>query len=99
SVRLHDFERADQGEIGEVLVVNRVELIEFNQPKQVRKFKCQDAVGLQQDLQAFHEVVEVGHLCQDVVSDNEVGSAAFATLAAGSIPSTGTPKRTKYCSR
>src|ERR1039458_2181257 len=76
-MRLHDLDRADQGEIGEVLVVNRVELIEFNQTKQVRKLKCEDAFRLQQYLQAFHKVVEVGHLRQDVVAENEVGSAAF----------------------
>ena len=76
-VRLHDLDGADQGKIREVLVVNGVELIEFNQTKQVREFECEDAVRLQQDLEAFHKVVEVGHLCQDVVADNEVGGAAF----------------------
>src|ERR1035438_3987974 len=80
-MRLHDLDRADQGEIGEVLVVNRVELIEFNQTKQVRKLKCEDAFRLQQYLQAFHKVVEVGHLRQDVVAENEVsGTAIFHEL-------------------
>src|SRR5208282_2166644 len=60
-----------------MLVVNRIELIEFNQAKQVRKFKREDPFWLQQDLQAFHKVVEVGHLREDVVADNEVGGAAF----------------------
>src|ERR1700722_773498 len=73
-VRLHDLNRADQGEIGEVLVVDRVELIVFNQTKQVRKLERQNAFRLQQDLQPFHKVVEVRHLRQDVVAENEVGA-------------------------
>jgi hypothetical protein len=76
-------------------------------------------------LQAADEVVDVGHLGEHVVRDDQVGlpvarrrglgrgraeelddsvgtprsSAAFATLAAGSIPSTGMPFSTKYWRR
>src|SRR5271170_318300 len=48
-MRLHDLDRVYQGEIGEVLMVDCVELIEFDQTKQMREFKREDAFRLQQD--------------------------------------------------
>src|SRR5215470_5034034 len=42
----------------------------------MRKFKRQHAMRLQHQLQAFDEIVEVGHLRQDVVSKNQVGGAS-----------------------
>ena len=105
-------------------MVDRIELIEFDQPKQVRKLKRENAVWLQQNLEAFHKIVQVGHLRQNIVAGDKVGVAAFggkvlshfmpkkrtsvgtpfftaasATFAAGSMPRTGMPMRTKYCSR
>ena len=84
-----------------------------------------DALRRQQMRHAGDEVVEVGHLRQHVVADDEIGVPAFgdqlrrqartpknstsvgmpfsiatlATLAAGSMPSTGTPSGRKCCSR
>ena len=58
-------------------MVDGVEFIEFNQAKQMREFKCKNAVGLQHDFEAFDKVVKVGNLSEDVVADNQVGGATF----------------------
>src|SRR5580698_1080845 len=75
SVRFQDLDRADEGKVGEMLVVDCVEFVVLNQAEQMRKFKGYDAFRLEQNLQAFHEIVEVRHLRENVISDNKVGSA------------------------
>ena len=44
----------------------------------MRELQRHDAFGLEQDLDAGDEVVEVGNLRQDVVADDQVGLAALA---------------------
>src|SRR5207245_1978193 len=66
-----------QREIREVLVVDRVELIAFDQPRQMRKLEGDRSVPGEHQADATHEIVEVGYLCQDVVADDQVGAAAL----------------------
>ena len=105
-------------------MVDGVELVLRDQALQMRELERDDTLRLEQALHAGDEVVEVGHLRQHVVADDEVGllalggeplgkrraeeldqrrhaalRAASATLAAGSMPSTGTPSGRKCCSR
>ena len=52
-----------------MLVINCVELIALNQPRQVGKLHRDDTAGGKQDLQAGDEVVEVGYLGEHVIAD------------------------------
>ena len=63
----------EQREIREVLVVDRVELVLGDQPKQVRHLDRDDPLGLQEDLQALDEVEQPGHVREHVVARDEVG--------------------------
>src|SRR5260221_7617235 len=54
---LENPDRGNQREVRKMLVINGVELIAFDQSKQVRKFQSEDSLRLQQELQAFHEIV------------------------------------------
>ena len=101
-------------------MVDGVELVLRDQPLEVRELERDHALRLEQARHAADEVVEVGHLREDVVGDDQVGRAGprptmplgaaprrrtrrgsarpsaarpRATLAAGSMPSTGTPQR------
>ena len=73
-----DAARGGEREVREVLVVDGVELVLFDEAREVRELHRDDAVGLQQLLDPGHEVVEVGHLGQHVVADHEVGADAVA---------------------
>ena len=75
-------------EVREVLVVDRVELVLRHQPLEVRKLQRDHAFRLQQERHAGDEVVEVGHLGQDVVADDQIGALPSATSASASA----TPK-------
>ena len=55
-------------EVGEVLVIDRVPLVVLDQAHQVGELHRDHAPGLQQDLHAGHEVVEVGDVREHVVA-------------------------------
>ena len=59
-----------------MLVVNRVELIFRDELEQVRKLERDDAAGLQRDLQAADEIVDVGDVGHDVIAKQQVGGLA-----------------------
>ena len=60
--------------VGEVLVVNRVELVAVDQAQQVRKLDGTMPPGAEQAFQSRHEIVEVGHVGEHVVGDDQVGT-------------------------
>ena len=74
--RGHALDR-DQREVGEVLVIDGVELVLVDQRLEMRELERDDALRRQQMRHAGDEVVEVGHLRQHVVADDEVGGLAF----------------------
>ncbi len=72
-------DRADrvQREVREVLVVDRVVLEVLEQGGEVGEFERRRPVGGEKRSDAAGEVVDVGHLREDVVAKHEVGSAAL----------------------
>ena len=67
----------DQREVGEVLVVDRVELVLRHQPLEMRELQRDHALRREQPGHAGDEVVEVGDLRQDVVADDQIRPPAF----------------------
>ena len=73
-------------EVGEVLVVDRVELLLGHQTHEVRELDGDDPARLEQKLDAGHEVVDVWHLGQYVAAQHQVGLLAGGDQLAGSPP-------------
>ncbi len=71
----HEADR-QQREIREMLVIDGVELVLLDQVGEMRKLQRNDAFGLQQQLQATNKVIEIRHLRQNIVTDQEVGLAS-----------------------
>src|SRR6267142_648070 len=67
-----------QREIGEMLVIDGVEFIMFDQARQVRKLQRENSVGFQQQLEAFDEIIDVRYLRQHIVADNQVRRFSLA---------------------
>src|ERR1700722_947778 len=64
-------------EIAEMLVVNGVELALLDQVDNVRRFNHCDAGGLQQGGDAVDEAVEVGHVSEHIVGQEDVSLLAL----------------------
>ena len=54
-------------------MIDRVELAVFDQLYQMRKFKGRDPVRLEQVGETRHEVVDIGHMSQDIVGNGQIG--------------------------
>jgi hypothetical protein len=54
-------------------VIDRVELVSLHQSHQMRKLHRDNAAGLERDLHAGNEIVQIRHLGQYVVSDQQIG--------------------------
>src|ERR1700741_1347646 len=72
----HHVDRGER-EIGEMLMIDRVELVFVDEPLDVREFKGDHPLRLEQERHACHEVVEVWNLCENIVADDEIGLLAF----------------------
>jgi len=66
----------EQREVREMLVVDRVELDLRHEVEQVGEFDAQGACRLEGHREPGHEVVEVGHVGQNVVGDDEIRTPA-----------------------
>src|SRR5712671_4558350 len=64
--------RCVQREIREVFMVHLVELISVNRSQQVRELDCDDSRGRQQNLETTDEVVQVRHLGENVIAEDQV---------------------------
>ena len=73
AVRGEHATHGEQREVAEVLVVDRVELALLDQTQQVRELDGDHAGGLEQDLHPGNEVVEIRHVSQDVVGEQQIG--------------------------
>src|SRR6185503_7556056 len=62
-----------KGQVGKMLVVNRVELIFVHEPHQMRELHGNHSRALQQHLQACDKVVDVGYMCEDIISEQQIG--------------------------
>src|ERR1700750_2679853 len=72
-----------RGEIAEVLVINGVELVVLEQRLEAREFKCDDPVALYQPGGAADEIVEVGHMGENVVAKDDIRLAFFSDNLVG----------------
>ena len=72
-----------QREVGVMLVVDGVEFAALNQVKQVGEFEGGHAGWLEQDAEAFDEVVDVGHVSQHVVGRHQIGGVVGCQGASG----------------
>ena len=85
AVASEDRRHREEREVREVLVVDGVELVVLHQLEQVRELHGDDAVGGEQHRHSRDEVVEIGHVGQHVVAEEEVGADALATRLAGQL--------------
>src|SRR4026207_889905 len=69
-----------------MLVVDRVELVAFHQPIQMRKLHGDDASRLEQDLHPGDKIVECGHVRQYVVTEQQIRLAGLARDLACRLP-------------
>ena len=74
-----------QPQVGEMLVVDGVELRLLHQLQQVRELQCQCAVRRQHLAQPGHEVVDVRHVGQYVVAQHQIAAAALCHEAAREV--------------
>ena len=58
-------------------MIDRVVLVLLHQSHEVGKFERRDTPRLKHDRDATHEVVEVRHLRQHIVTDHQIGSLAI----------------------
>src|SRR5690606_29913327 len=79
TVATEDVLTRPEREVGEVLVVNRVELVLLNEPHQVGELERDDAIRGQDLRDAAYERMEVGDLRQHVVGGDQVGLHALGT--------------------
>src|ERR1700733_10276518 len=77
AVCFHDAHGREHRKIREVLVVDRVKFVVFDQSQQVGKLQGQNPLRFQQDFKPFDKIIEVRDLRQYVVSANQVGRAAL----------------------
>src|SRR5947199_10556096 len=67
TVRRKHLTRSQEGEVGEVLVIDRVELVALDQTQEVRDLDRGHTVGRQDDPKTADEVVEIRDMGHDVV--------------------------------
>ena len=78
TVRRQDPTDREQREVGEVLVVDRVELVLRDEAHEVGELHRDHAPRREQVFHPGDEVVEVGHLGQHVVTDQQVRPAPLS---------------------
>src|SRR6266478_5326243 len=72
SMRCEDLLRRHKRKVGKMFVINRVELVFFHQPLQVRKLHGDHTRRLQQDFHPRHEVVQVRHLRENIIPEQQI---------------------------
>src|SRR6185436_4801316 len=80
-------------QVGEVFVVDGVELVSLDEPQQMGKFHRDDAAIAQEDLHPTHEIIDVRNMGEDVVSDEQVRPASLPDQMRGGF----TPKKSHVC--
>ena len=68
-----------------MFVVNRVELALLHELKQMRKLHRYQATRLQKQLETFDKIVQVWHMCQHIVPDNQIRRPAVFNEVARSF--------------
>ena len=88
-MRSKDFLHGEEGKIGEMFMINRVELILLHETHQMGKFHGDDALGLEQDFHAGDKIINVRDVSQHVVSEQQIGVPA----GSDQLASSGAPKK------
>ena len=60
-----------------MFVINRIELVTFHQPIEVRKFHGDDAIRLEKNFHSSDKVIQVGHMRQHVVAEQQIRLTRF----------------------
>jgi hypothetical protein len=76
TVRREDALGGGERQVGEMLVIDGVELLFGHEPQQVREFHRDHAARLESDLHAGDEIVDVGNVGEHVVAQQEIGLPA-----------------------
>src|SRR5215471_795004 len=66
----------DYREIAEMLVINGVELAAVDHVPDVRHLESRQSVFLQQRVDSLYEAMGIGHVSEDVVTDDQIGALA-----------------------
>src|SRR5580658_4239338 len=78
---------ASKRQVGEMLVINCVELVLLDQILQVREFQIDRAAGLQRDAQAVGEIIDIGNVGIDVIAAYQIGAlSVLGQLGGGADP-------------
>src|SRR6266705_75388 len=85
-VRKDPFDRHER-QVAEVLVVDGVELVVGYQPRQMRELHGDHAMRRQQELHATDKIVDVRHMGQHVVAEQQVGPTVFGGDLCGALTS------------
>ena len=65
----------EEGEIGKVLVINRIPLPALNESHKVGKLHRQDAIRSEQHLYTGDKIVQVWDVREHIVADQQIGAA------------------------
>ena len=55
-----------------MLMVDRVELVLFHQPQQVRELESENSSGLSKNLHSCNEVAKIGNLGKDIITHQQI---------------------------
>src|SRR5260370_3805192 len=71
-----DIYGGEKGEVGEMLVINRVELIFFHQPLKMGELHSDHTIGFQQDFHSRDKIIQFGYLGKNVVAQEQISLLA-----------------------
>ncbi len=68
-----------------MFMINCVKLIFQHQLDKMRKFHGDDTVSTQKDFRSLDKVIDVGHMCQNVVTQQKIGLDSFGNQFPGRL--------------
>ena len=75
-----------EGVIGEVFVVDRVELVALDEAWEMGELGCEQTVFSEENAHALDKVVQIRNVGEDVIGDQEVGAPALPAEVLGETP-------------
>src|SRR5688572_26344535 len=66
-----------------MLVVNRVELVSFDEPLEMGKFHRNDTAGLEENFHPCDEIIQVGNMREHVIAKQQISLRALRDDFAG----------------
>src|SRR6266436_1408383 len=71
-MRAKDLFGREKGEVGEMLVINRIELIFLHQPLKMGELHSDHTIGFQQDFHSRDKIIQFGYLGKNVVAQEQI---------------------------